>query len=285
MRTLRRLRWLSGVLLWALALAAQASVLVLVPGYLEGGDSWRDTGVAAGLSRAGWADGGHLRSGPQGVRVSGARARAMRTFYTVDLPAEAPLLVQAGFLKAYLDAVRQHHPDERLLLAGHSAGGVVARLTMVQHPDIGVSSLITLASPHLGTQSAEVGSLAGQSPLAMLAPMLGGDTLNRSQALYQDLARERPNSLLYWLNRQPHPSADYISIVRRDDSLLGLGDLVVPAGSQDMRNVPALRGRARSLQVSGGHGLEQADGALLARLLASLELEHAQENTADARSH
>ena len=53
MRALCRLRWLSGVLLWALALAAQASVLVLVPGYLEGGDSWRDTGVAAGLSRAG----------------------------------------------------------------------------------------------------------------------------------------------------------------------------------------------------------------------------------------
>ncbi len=114
--------------------------------------------------------------------------------------------------------------------------------------------------------------MAGQSPLGWVAPFVGGSTLNRSQALYGDLVRERPGSLLFWLNRQAHPPATYVSIVRQDDSLFGLGgDLVVAARSQDMNQVYALRGRAWAIRTSGGHGLQASDGELLLRILRRLQ--------------
>jgi pimeloyl-ACP methyl ester carboxylesterase len=158
------------------------------------------------------------------------------------------------------------------ILAGHSAGGVLARLYMVQHPEAGVTALITIASPHRGTDSAELGLLVGQSPLGWMAPFFGGQVLNRSQALFHDLSRERPANLLFWLNRQEHPPAQYISVVRTDDSLLGLGDLIVPSWSQDMNQVYALRGRARKITAGSNHALQPADGQLLVRILRSLQV-------------
>ncbi len=95
------------------------------------------------------------------------------------------------------------------------------------------------------------------------------DALNRSQGIYYDLIRERPGSLLYWLNHQPHPPARYISIVRSAD-LSWIGDMVVPEWSQDMNRVYALRGRARAIPSSGGHGLEQEDGKRLVHILERL---------------
>jgi hypothetical protein len=111
--------------------------------------------------------------------------------------------------------------------------------------------------------------MAGYSPLGWVAPLLGGGTLNRSQGLYYDLVRERPGSLLFWLNHQEHPASRYISIVREDDGLLNFGDLVVPAWSQDMNQVAALRGRARRIVTQGGHGLTRQDGELLLQILRS----------------
>jgi hypothetical protein len=143
---------------------------------------------------------------------------------------------------------------------------------MVRHPQAGVDALVTFASPHLGTGSAEVGSMLGQSPLSWVAPFVGAHALNRSQGLYLDLARERPGTFLFWLNRQEHPQARYVAVVRHDDSLLGLGgDLLVADWSQNMNNVYALRGRVRTVRVSRGHGLDHTDGPLLVRVLEQLQ--------------
>ena len=251
--------------------AASAESLVLVQGYLGDADNWRDSGITRSLQQAGWGDGGELQWSPQGIRAQGARVAAGRSFYTLDLPTEAPLTVQLGYLERYLEFIRLRHAGESIILVGHSAGGVLARLYMVQHPDAGVAALVTIASPNLGTESAELGIMAGQSPLAMLAPMLGVDTLNRSQGLFHDLARERPGSLLYWLNRQQHPSATYVSIVRSGDDPSGMGDLVVPGWSQDLNGVLALRGRARSLTVGSDHALGPDDAKALVGILRSLQ--------------
>ena len=102
---------------------------------------------------------------------------------TVDLPSEAPLFVQLQVLVPQVEYLRTHHSEEHLFLAGHSAGGVLARLYMVTHPKVPVAALITIASPHLGTGAAEIGLMAGDSPLGFLAPLVGGSTLNRSQGL------------------------------------------------------------------------------------------------------
>jgi pimeloyl-ACP methyl ester carboxylesterase len=176
-------------------------------------------------------------------------------------------MVQLRYIEQYVDAIRDLYPHESLILVGHSAGGVLGRLYMVQHPDIPIGALITFASPHLGTESAEVGAMAGDSPLAWIAPLIGGSTLNRSQGLYYDLIRERPGSLLFWLNHQEHPVSLYISVVREDNGMLTLGELVVPSWSQDMNQVGALRGRARKIVTPGGHGLSRKDGELLLEIL------------------
>jgi len=257
------------LLLLVLPTTAPAETLVLLQGYLADEDYWRETGITTMLGSNGWADAGTLRSTSNGIRADRPLPRSNRRVYTLALPSEAPLMVQLRYLEQYLDAILNLHPYESLILVGHSVGGVLGRLYMVEHPDTAVGTLITFASPHLGTDSAEIGAMAGNSPLGWVAPLLGGGVLNRSQGLYYDLVRERPGSLLFWLNRQEHPSSRYISIVREDDGLLNFGDLVVPAWSQDMNQVAALRGRARRIVTPGGHGLTKQDGELLLQILMS----------------
>jgi pimeloyl-ACP methyl ester carboxylesterase len=180
-------------------------------------------------------------------------------------------MAQSKHLVRYLAYLHGKYPDSALILVGHSAGGVLARLYMVQHPKTAVAALVTIASPHRGTESAELGLMAGQSPLSWMDSMLGIDTLNHSQGLYYDLMRENPNNLLGWLNYQRHPKALYVSIVRsEDDETFGFGDLIVPAWSQDMNQVFALRGRVRTITMQGSHGLRAEDGRLLLRILNSL---------------
>jgi pimeloyl-ACP methyl ester carboxylesterase len=250
---------------------AAAEAMVLIQGYLSDGDPWRRSGVAAGIQRAGWQDGGHLIDTPEGVRRNGPPHQAQKSFYTVALPTEAPLLVQAAHLERYMAYLLARHENESIYLVGHSAGGVVARLYMVQHPDVRISALISIASPHLGTGTAEVGRIVGDSPLGWVAPFMGAQSLNRSQGLFHDLSREQPGNLLFWLNRQPHPKSRYLSVVHKGGGFLGIGDLFVPEWSQNMNNVAALRGAVTTVPVSGEHGLNPADGTLLMDLLHRLQ--------------
>jgi len=246
--------------------ALWAETLVLMQGYQAKGVDWRDAGITETLIAAGWADGGHLRS-PQGA----LKEQAGRRFFTLKLSSEAPLMYQLRELTGYLQRIRQDRPQQSLILVGHSAGGVLGRLYMVRQPQSGVAALITFASPHLGTESAEVGLKLGQGLLGWASSLLGreDDLLGRSQGLFADLVRERPGSMLFWLNRQPHPQSRYISVVR-DDRLSWFGDLVVPVWSQDMNRVQALMGRAVSIPSTGNHGLERQDGELLVQILRRL---------------
>lgn len=250
---------------------AAAEAMVLIQGYLGEDDPWRRSGVTTAMVRAGWQDGGHLLDGPDGVRRNGPRNKGTKSFYTVALPTEAPLLLQARHLERYMAYLQARHEGESLYLIGHSAGGVLARLYMVQYPRVRISALITIASPHLGTGTAEAGLLAGQSPLGWVAPLMGAQSINRSQDLYHDLSREQPGNLLFWLNRQPHPKSRYIAVIHKDGGLFGMGDLVVPEWSQDMNNVAVLRGAVVTVPVSGEHTLSPADGALLIDLLHRLQ--------------
>lgn len=237
--------------------------LIFIHGYLGDGSTWRPSGIIHTLQMAGWQDAGHLfPNGPIPAEKI-APNPIERYVYTVTLPSEAPLVMQAQWLDFYLRYLQKKHPDNALVLVGHSAGGVVARLVMVVG-GIPVQGLITIASPHLGTDKAEWGTMLGNSPFSWIAPFFGLDTINRSKGLYWDLAREYPTSLLFWLNRQPHPKAFYISIVR-----IG-GDEWVPPYSQDMNDVLALHGKAQTVTTGGTHSLHPADGPLLVSLLERL---------------
>jgi len=242
--------------------ASAGQTLVLIHGYLGDGSTWRSTGIVQTLHGAGWQDAGHLfPNGPLPGRVMPSPTK--RHLYTVTLPSEAPLVVQAQWLEFYLRTLQRKHPDNSLILVGFSAGGVVARLVMVVSK-IPILGLITIASPHLGTEKAEWGTMLSNSPFSWVAPFLGLNTINRSKGLYKDLSRESPATLLFWLNRQPHPKAFYASVVR-----LG-GDEWVPPSSQDMNDVPALHGLAMTVTTATTHSLLPADGPLLISLLDKL---------------
>ncbi len=213
--------------------------VVLIHGYLGDGSSWHANGIVAALQH------NHYDT------------------YTVNLPSEAPLVVQAQYLDVYLRDIKAKHPQNSLVLVGHSAGGVVARLVMVKS-GIPIQGLITISSPNLGTDKAELGYNISNSPLAWIAPFLGLSTINRSRDLYRDLMREHPSSLIFWLNRQPHPKAFYASIVRI------AGDKWVAPYSQDLNDVPALRGLATTITSVGTHSLQPADGAVLVDLLRKM---------------
>ena len=256
------------LLLWlTLPGLAFAQALVFVHGYQASGQSWREAGIVEILEASGWHDAGHytVRHGRISL-TEHSRSEQGDPLYTVDLPDEARIAVQARLLRAYLQRILKAHPDQQLALVGHSAGGVVARWVMVHDPDLPAAALITIASPHLGTNRAEIGLMAGDSPLGMMAPMVGLDTLNRSRGLFTDLVPPRPGTLLFWLNRQPHPEARYVAIVRKEEGI-GLGDFLVPAESQDLRRVPALAGQAHTIEVPNGHGLGKRDGRAIARVL------------------
>ncbi len=240
-----------------------ADRLVFVQGYLGESSNWQASGIVEQLEKHYWRKGGFYYYQAQELHFKAATVSLTSDlFYTVELPTEAPVRVQAYYLTQYLKHLRQSAPNERLILVGHSAGGVVARFAMVQNPGLNVSLLITIASPHLGSDLAELANIVGSTPLAFFTPFFGADTLNRSQGLYVDLLPEQPGRFLYELNRQPHPEARYVSIVRNPNTIDG-GDLVVPSYSHDMRQVVALKHRAQSYVVNGGHSLNAGDGQLI----------------------
>ena len=258
------------------ATVARADVLVLVHGYLSGAQSWDARGITAVLERHGWQRGGVYVTDPAGIHlVPALDGVGGRTFYTVDLPSEAPILIQAFQLRQILQAIDARHPGEPLTLAGHSAGGIVARAALVRG-DIGnARALITIASPHLGTGRAEQALDATDIPFpfSIVTDFFGGetyDTAMRSRSLFVDLVRPRPGSLLFWLNSQPHPDIKYVSVVRGQPAML-TGDYVVPGYSQDMNNIPALRGRSSLVKVNNtNHGLTVLDGSVILSVLADL---------------
>ena len=254
---------------------ARADVIVLIHGYLGDAHSWDESGITSILQQHDWQRAGVYAAGPAGIQLFPASGRdAGRKFYAVDLPSEAPILVQVYQLHEILRSINATHKNEPIVLVGHSAGGIVARAALVRGDSRNVKALITIASPHLGTDRAEQALDVTDIPfpLSLMTDFLGGETYHtamRSRSLYVDLVRPQPGTLLYWLNAQPHPDLQYFSIVR-GQTPTGWGDVVVPAYSQDMNNVAALRGRSSLITIPENHGLRPLDGSIIVNLIADL---------------
>ena len=250
-----------------------AEIVVLIHGYLGDARSWERSGVNTALAERGWLRAGIIEPGFQYPMLPLPLARSPNKVYSIELPSTAPLAIQADFLSHALRALEARHNGENISLVGHSAGGVVARMALVRNvPRSGkVHRLITIASPHLGTERALEALDATQSggPFGLVKDLFGGGTyhtVKQSWPVLQDLAPPQQGNALYWLNRQNHPDIQYVSIVRR--SAYGLGDELVPGFSQDMNNVPYLKGKSRIYIVPAEHSLVPPDGAMLATILS-----------------
>ena len=249
----------------------QADTLLLAHGYMGSSQQWHRAGIVEQLDQAGWRDVGGLKLVNEVVQAQKFVPSVTRRMYTLSFQSENSLHDQAKQMHKYVEHIRQQHPDEQIILIGHSAGGVVARLYMVEQDNDDLIALITIASPHLGTDKAEYVELLSNSMFAWLEPIPGLNTLYRSQGLFFDLIPNRSDNLIGWLNYQEHPAAQYFSIVRKpsDESFVAI-DFIVPSWSQDMNKVYALRGRSKTYHLGRMHNLSKKDGEVIQNILTNL---------------
>ena len=109
----------------------------------------------------------------------------------------------------------------------------------------------------------------GDSPLGMMASIVGGEELRNSRGLFSDLEEEQPYNFLFSMNRQPHPDIHYASIVRINKALARPDkfDFIVPPSSQNMNNVWALRNRSGVVRTANNHSLNRQDGFFTVEIL------------------
>jgi len=232
------------------------------------------SGVVQTLESDGWRLAGMYSAHPNGqvtLHSNDLLEDEDRRILIVDLPSEAPLLLQADLIANVVGDISSKYEDESIILVGHSAGGLAARAALVRHDLKSVNRLVSIASPHMGTDMAEkaldVSSFTG--PATMLPGMFGGDiarTTQRSQQLYADLARPRQGNLLDWLNGQTHPDISWDSIIHTGLNSNG-HDSVVAAYSQDMNYVYSLQGRSTVHPIRAEHGLNPTDAIILKDIL------------------
>lgn len=254
-----------------LPIATPAKTLVLIHGYKADESSWRSTGVTQGLLSAGWKDGGSYAFSWRGMITPRYPNGATDAFFTVNLPSQVSIEQQTNVLGHYLEHLYALR-NEPIIFVGHSAGGIVARFYLVRLGHVPALSLITISTPHLGTPVANLALLTKNSPVGALLDMMGQKQMVISSGLYTDLKTAKPNSFLYWLNQQRHPNIPYVSVIRLNKTKIGLNvvDFIVPTESQDMNNVPVLRGRSKVYFTQENHFLSANDGIFLVDILNHL---------------
>ncbi len=254
-------RFLVGLLFSLLTMDLHADVTILIHGLNGDGANWRHQGIVQQLTRTGRIDAGHLSArGP--IMFIPPDVHPSHSLFTVDLPSHARINEQAEILIQMIQALGPFYSQQPLTLVGHSAGGLVARRILLNYPALNITRLITIATPHMGSSMATMGSAVKSSPFGLMANMVGMDPLPGNVRLLRDLHPPRENNFLGWLNSRYHPHASYASVVRKG------GDSTVSAFSQNMNNIPALRRRSLIIYSPGGHALQPIDGDILASLLS-----------------
>ncbi|MEW8043218.1 MAG: hypothetical protein G8D28_02715, partial [gamma proteobacterium symbiont of Phacoides pectinatus] len=224
--------------------------------------------MAAVLERHGWRRAGLLRVGPAGIERRpgpGPGAGAANKVYSVDLPSTAPLMVQADLLAALLRDLKARHPDEPCIWRDtrRAVWWRVCCWCAIRRSGPPRSSP---SPPPTSVPCAPWRPWTRPTAPALSAwfkDLFGGtlyQTVKHSRGVLIDLTPPHPGTLLHWLNLQPHPDIAYHSIVRPGPT--GMGDELVPAFSQDMNSVPALRGRSRVVVSAAAHGLAPGDAPL-----------------------
>jgi pimeloyl-ACP methyl ester carboxylesterase len=266
--------------------SVRADIVLLIHGFNSNATTWHKSGINQYLHWQGWQSQGTLVSPQQNIVMwqpdFPINYDSQHTVYNANLSSRSPLEIQRQQLISMIQWLNKKHPNEAIYLIGHSLGGLVARYAAVylflQYPENAapnnIAGIITIASPHLGTPRAIEAIDAVESiPFFLPAPgwrfmrsILGGDDyqlVKESQALLFELFPPKNNqpSFISWLNQQPHPFISYYSIMRYSN------DDIVPPYSQNMNNIPILRGQNITLFSHSDHYLSLSDGVIIHEIL------------------
>lgn len=259
-------------LLLLISNSVHADIILLIHGYLGDATSWEKSGINDALHDKKWQRAGMFKGDPQGPKLYlTEHSNDDNLVYVATLPSNAQVMVQADVLKNIIDIVEKNHKNKKIILVGHSAGGVVARMTLIRHQLKNIKGLITIASPHIGTGRADqaLDITANHGPFNMVKQFVGGsdyNALQQSRSLMVDLRHPQPGNMLYWLNSQKHPDIHYSSVIRLDSDG-SAGDYYVPGFSQNMNNVPALQGMSSTFITTNNHFLTKKDASTIVSII------------------
>jgi pimeloyl-ACP methyl ester carboxylesterase len=263
--------FIAGIFIGLWSSISLAQTVVLIHGLNADRDTWYQHRTVDGLFASGFKDAtGALFIPPSQQQAHSTPAATDKVFYTVNLPWHEPIETQAKVLRDVLDYIYRQR-QEPLILVGHSAGGVVARFYLLTPKTVPVQGLITIASPHLGTPWAEMMWRALQSPMGDFLDMMGADLWAQADKLLWELSPSVKTNLIHWMNWQKHPNIRYVSILHSARPTAMKMDMFVPVYSQNMNNVPALRGRSEVVNLKARHELTREDGGALAWILGSFK--------------
>ena len=263
-------------ILLVISFPAKADIMLLIHGYLGDATSWERSGINSELHQHGWLRAGIFRGSWQGPLLYTAKHNnADNLVYVAELPSESPIVVQADFLKYIIDIIQQTNKDKQIILIGHSAGGLVARMALIRHQLKNIKALITIASPHIGTGRADqaLDITANHGPFNLVKSFVGGDDyhiLKHSRGLMFDLRYPQAGNLLYWLNYQPHPDIHYASIIRLSNNGIA-GDYFVPGFSQNMNNILAIQGKSSIHMTATSHFLTWQDATTILSIIENFK--------------
>lgn len=255
---------LISLMLLSVSLTAKADILLLVHGFQSDMLTWQRAGIITVLEQHGWEKTDYLIASQKGiVPLHSPEKIPQKKIVILQLPSDITLKVQANMFTAALHHLADQYPNEQIIIVGHSLGGLTARLSLVKNGVFQVKALITIASPHLGTDLALMGmhELDNNMMTRWFKRMFGGgryQLLEASAPVIYDILPEQPGNMLFALNRQQHPNIHYFSVVRSYPSGR-LGDKIVPGYSQNMHSVAAIRRRSTRILQGTQHDLTQQD--------------------------
>lgn len=209
---------------------AERRIAVLVAGFGSSTATEADVlGVDTGA--LGYADADVVQFSYAGGRAPGVGALsgvAVNEYGPEDSTGD--LFVSGERLAALLDVIRRQHPGVPVDVIAHSQGGVVARLALgtagagadPRFPP--VANLVTLGSPHLGTDIATANALLGTTSAGELAQEIGAEVTDGSLDGTSPAAAQlaETSSFIDELDDMPLPAGTRVtSIAARGDLSVG----------------------------------------------------------------
>ena len=207
--------------------------LILVHGLGGSASGWQYSGMVGFLKDKGLVFGGDFEFKDGGLDLEVPDEWQPRAdFYAIDIVDAFDSLEQWKIeLRAVVLEVLRLTGAPKVVLVGFSAGGLASRAYLVEWlDDHKVAKLVTVSSPHLGSELAYLALLkdtlirdaAGRGPTSMISKV----ALNKlsgleekvgvelGSELVRQLVPERDNEFLQKLNRSEHPrDIDYSAVV------------------------------------------------------------------------